>query len=97
MARSSVETEYRAIASTTSELMWIKQVFIDINIKVVEPMKIFCDNQSARHIATNLVFYERTKHIELTLTLLKKKCNQRRLRLHLLRAKTNWLTFSQKD
>jgi hypothetical protein len=64
VARSSAEAEYRAMASTVSELIWIKQVLADLNIKVEEPMKMFCDNQSARHIATNPVFHERTKHIE---------------------------------
>jgi hypothetical protein len=65
VARSSTEAEYRAMASTASELTWIKQVLADFNIKIEEPMKIFCDNQSVRHIAINLVFHERTKHIEL--------------------------------
>jgi hypothetical protein len=35
-----------------------------LNIKVEEPMKMFCDNQSARQIATNPIFHEHTRHIE---------------------------------
>jgi hypothetical protein len=49
MARSSAETEYRAMASTTSELIWIRQLLTDIRIEARNLMKIFCDNQAARH------------------------------------------------
>jgi hypothetical protein len=52
------------MTSTTDELTWIKQFLLDLNIIIKEPMKMYCDNQSARHIAANLVFHKRTKHIE---------------------------------
>jgi hypothetical protein len=65
VARSSAEAEYRALASTTSELIWIKQLLGELEIKHQAPMKIFCDNQAARYIASNPVLHERTKHIEI--------------------------------
>jgi hypothetical protein len=64
VARSSAKAEYRAMASTTSELIWIKQLQEDLGIIIETPMKMHCDNQAARHIASNPAFHERTKHIE---------------------------------
>ena len=52
------------MASTASELTWIKQLLLNMRLKTQEPMKIYCDNNSARYIASNSVFHERTKHIE---------------------------------
>jgi hypothetical protein len=73
VARSSAETEYRAIASTASELIWIKQLLTDIGMSVSQPMKMYFDNQAARHIALNPIFHERTKHIEVNCHFIREK------------------------
>ncbi|XP_020205955.1 uncharacterized protein LOC109791109 [Cajanus cajan] len=64
VARSSAEAEYRAMALITCELMCIKQLLQELKFCEGHPMKLYCDNQAALHIASNPVFHERTKHIE---------------------------------
>jgi len=52
------------MASTASELIWLKSLLIDLGVFHPQPMFLCCDNQVAIHIASNPVFHERTKHIE---------------------------------
>ena len=64
MARSSAEAEYHAMAHTTCELTWLRTVLQEFGHLTQGPTPLYCDNQAAIHIASNPVFHERTKHIE---------------------------------
>lgn len=70
---SSAEAEYRAMAKTTKEIIWLIHLLEDIFVEVPKPVNLLCDNKSAIHIATNPVFHERTKHIELDCHFIREK------------------------
>ncbi|KAL5699168.1 hypothetical protein ACHQM5_030108 [Ranunculus cassubicifolius] len=65
VSRSSAKPEYRAMASLTCELQWLKYLLRDLGVDHSFPITLFCDNQVALHISNNPVFHECTKHIEL--------------------------------
>ena len=65
VSRSSAESEYRAMAQSVCEIMWIRQVLMEVSMETSLPTKLWCDNQVAMHIASNPVFHEHTKHIEI--------------------------------
>jgi hypothetical protein len=65
VARFSTETEYRALADTTSELLWLRWLLSDMGVPQSTSSPIHCDNRSAIQIAHNDVFHECTKHIEI--------------------------------
>ncbi|CAH9069280.1 unnamed protein product [Cuscuta europaea] len=73
VARSSAEAEYRAMALTTCELIWLKQLLSELKFCKLKPMKLICDNQAALYIASNPVFHERTKHIEIDCHFIREK------------------------
>ncbi|KAL0323604.1 UNVERIFIED_CONTAM: Secreted RxLR effector protein [Sesamum angustifolium] len=64
VATSSAETGFRAMAHTTSEILWLKNLLKELGFTYDDPIPMHCDNQAAIHIASNPIFYERTKHIE---------------------------------
>jgi hypothetical protein len=87
IARSSAETEYRAMTSTASELIWIKHLLRDMKIEHAKPTQMYHDNQVARHITTNPVFHERTKHIEVDYHFVREKVQSGEIETPFVRSK----------
>ncbi|KAL2325560.1 hypothetical protein Fmac_024618 [Flemingia macrophylla] len=75
VSRSSSEAEYRALASTTCELQWLIYLLEDLRVPFIRPALLFCDNQSAIHIASNQVFHKRTKYIDIDCHLVRERVN----------------------
>ncbi|KAE8708351.1 Detected protein of unknown function [Hibiscus syriacus] len=65
IARSSAEVEYRSMAMTVAEIVWLTTLLNELGFNNTGPAKLMCDNKAALQIAANPVFHERTKHIEI--------------------------------
>lgn len=65
VSSSSVEAEYRSIASTTTKLTWITFLLCDISISFLSAPQLFCDNISALHMSMYPIIHARSKYIEL--------------------------------
>ena len=57
-------------------------------------MKLICDNQPALHIASNPIFHERTKHIEVDCHFIREMIASGCMTTSLLTRVTNWQTCS---
>jgi hypothetical protein len=64
-SKSSTETEYHAMAMTTSKIVWLHWLLADMGVCISHSTPLHCDNRSAIQIARNSVFHKRTKHIEI--------------------------------
>ena len=64
VSKSSTESEYRAMSTTCSEILWLRGLLAKIGCVQSKPTPLHADNTSAIQITANPVFHERTKHIE---------------------------------
>jgi len=64
VSKSSTESEYRAMSTACSEIVWLRGLLAEIGFPQSNPTPLHADNTSAIQIATNPVYHERTKHIE---------------------------------
>ncbi|KAK2989892.1 hypothetical protein RJ640_019475 [Escallonia rubra] len=65
VARSSMEAEYKAIATVASELEWLKSLLSELHLAPSTPPKLWCDNMGSVYLSLNPVFHARTKHVEI--------------------------------
>lgn len=73
VSRSSAEAEYRSMAITACEITWLRGLLTDMGLIFDSPTVLHCDNQAALHIASNPLYHERTKHIEIDCHFIREK------------------------
>ena len=76
VSRSSAEAEYRAMASTVAEIVWIVGLFDELGIKINLPVPLYSDSTSVIQIAANPVFHERTQHIDIDYHFVREKIQE---------------------
>uniref|UniRef100_A0A803NUC9 Integrase catalytic domain-containing protein n=1 Tax=Cannabis sativa TaxID=3483 RepID=A0A803NUC9_CANSA len=81
VARSSTESEYRALAQLAAELAWLQELLKEMKFKLPAAPIIWCDNMSASALAANPVYHARTKHIELDIHFVRDKVLQKQLQI----------------
>ena len=63
IALSTTEAEYMAAVEAGKEVLWMKDYISELSIRQ-EEYRLYCDSQSAIHLAKNAAYHSRTKHIQ---------------------------------
>ena len=82
------------MAAITCELKWLKGLLLSLGVQHSKAIKLFCDSQSALHIARNPVSMNGQNILRLIVTLSVMRLLQVLLILHMFLLILNWPTFS---
>jgi len=76
IALSSTESEYVALATAASDVIWFKKLLCDLRINCEKPITVFEDNQSCIHLLSKWE-HRRLKHIDVKYNFVKELCNSK--------------------
>ncbi|KAJ0474222.1 putative RNA-directed DNA polymerase [Helianthus annuus] len=79
VSRSSCESEYRAMANTAAELVWITHLLRELHALPPDRPTLLCDNKSALFMTQNPVSHKRAKHIDLDYHFIRELVNSGKL------------------
>ncbi|GAU51364.1 hypothetical protein TSUD_383580 [Trifolium subterraneum] len=76
VSRSSTESEYRALADLAAEITWVSSLLQELKLPQLRKPVLWCDNLSAKALASNPVMHARSKHIEIDVHYIRDKVLQ---------------------
>ena len=87
MVRSSTESEYKALANSTAETIWVQSLLGELGIFQSRPPVLWCDNLDATYLSANPVFHARTKHIEVDFHFVRERVTAKALEIRFISSK----------
>jgi hypothetical protein len=84
VSRSSTESEYKALANATAELIWVQALLGELGVIQKYPPVLWCDNIGATYLSANPVFHARTKNIEIDFQFVRERVAQRLLEIRFI-------------
>jgi histone deacetylase 1/2 len=87
VSHSSTESEYKALANATAELIWVQALLGELGVSQASPPILWCDNIGATYLSSNPVFHARTKHIEVDFHFVRERVAQKLLQIRFISSK----------
>ena len=78
ISRSSTEVEYKSLASTVTEIIWLQSLPSKLGLPLTLVPSIYYDNQSAVLLIANHILHNRSKHFELDLYFVREHAIQKK-------------------
>ena len=65
VALSSIQAEYMAANQASCEALWLRKLMVDLFDQELRPTVIYYDIHSCIRLSENLVFHDRSRHIQI--------------------------------
>jgi hypothetical protein len=83
----STESEYKALANATTELVWVQSLFQELGVAQSQPPILRCNNIGATYLSSKLVSHPRMKHIEVDFYFVRERVAQKQLQNRFISSK----------
>jgi hypothetical protein len=81
VALSSTEAEYRVVATTTAELMWLTNLILELHVQMSAMPRLLCDNIGVTYLCSNLVFHSPMKHVSFVYHFVREQVRDKKLQV----------------
>jgi hypothetical protein len=74
-AQSTAEAEYMALGMAVQDILWMKKWLMEVGVRLVSPIPLFCDNTAAVAMSRNLISRRANRHIRVQISSGERECS----------------------